>query len=882
MVAKLLNLCGLYLGGEKDLMPAASDNPDGFCENLRFVDLNEEILGVFHAGWDHPPDTALDIDSGRLSTLRQAAESLLKEFNGREPWGWKDPRNSLTLPFWLDIVPGLKVVICVRNPLEVALSLNKRNFFSYALSLNLWEAYNRRLLAAVPAEKRVVTHYDAYFARETEELERVLYCLGIQANEDMLNRCRSAVSASLRHSELSMHDLGKIGVKAEVRTLYSELCREANWNDESEHAFLPHRKERARREQTGSKGTTGISLTADDAHETESGLDQSMLHVLGLRRALEERTAWAKGLDAELIEREGRLRTLQEQNQVLQRERDDQARQVRLLSLEKQSLGEMFQTLAERMESVEDILESLLRGDKGHVKKIENRRLIGKIREIVWKEVPAGATVLVVSKGDDQLRCLEGRQGWHFPQDRDGNYSGFVPADSGSAIVQLEALRSKGAQYLLIPAPAFWWLDHYSALKRHLDLRYRELLRREDACLIYSLCEPPAALGHASRALEAVIDEYVTRFGCAPAILDWDTRLGLAEAFPAQVVFSPPEGTGAVLPYLDQTVDIVVLAHVDPVRASEARRVASAAIVESPPREDLGAASRVEWLRQPTAPPLPTTSIIIPSYNGIALTEACLAALVETLPSDFRGEIIVVDDCSTDDTQPRLAGWAAKEPRLKVLRNSENCGFLVTCNNGAAAAAGEIIVLLNNDTLPQRGWLEPLLRTFQKQRDAGAVGGKLVYPDGRLQEAGGVVFSDGSAANFGKWDYELDAPLYNYVREVDYVTGALIATPRNLFNELGGLDTWYRPIYYEETDYCFRLRQKGFKVYYQPESVVIHLEGVTCGTDTTSGQKRHQVVNREKFRERWHDVLCFQPPPPAKFDSAAWYGLAVRGNGEDD
>src|SRR5206468_3712541 len=144
-------------------------------------------------------------------------------------------------------------------------------------------------------------------------------------------------------------------------------------------------------------------------------------------------------------------------------------------------------------------------------------------------------------------------------------------------------------------------------------------------------------------------------------------------------------------------------------------------------------------------------------------------------------------------------------------------------------------------TLPTPGWLPPLLRTFVDRPDAGVVGGKLVFPDGRLQEAGGVVFSDGSAANFGKWDKYIDAPLYNFVREVDYVSGALLATPRDLFRRLGYFDTRFRPIYYEDTDYCFKVRDAGLRVYYQPESVVIHLEGSTSGIDSSKGDKRYQA-----------------------------------------
>jgi GT2 family glycosyltransferase len=227
-----------------------------------------------------------------------------------------------------------------------------------------------------------------------------------------------------------------------------------------------------------------------------------------------------------------------------------------------------------------------------------------------------------------------------------------------------------------------------------------------------------------------------------------------------------------------------------------------------------------------------------------------------------------------------MADWVKRDARIKLVRNRKNMGFLATCNRGASVGTGDIVLLLNNDTLPQAGWLDALLRTFRDHPDAGAVGGKLVYPDGRLQEAGGVIFSDGSAANFGRGDFEIDAPLYNYFREVDYVTGALIATRRSLFEKIGGLDTHYRPIYYEETDYCFRVRKAGYKVYYQPDSLVIHLEGVTCGTDTAGGLKRYQVVNHEKFSRRWKDALRSQPANPNHFDIGTWHRLAVR-RGED-
>jgi GT2 family glycosyltransferase len=166
------------------------------------------------------------------------------------------------------------------------------------------------------------------------------------------------------------------------------------------------------------------------------------------------------------------------------------------------------------------------------------------------------------------------------------------------------------------------------------------------------------------------------------------------------------------------------------------------------------------------------------------------------------------------------------------------------------------------------------LRIFRNYPDAGAVGGKLILPDGTLQEAGGIVFCDGSAANLGRGD-NLEAAMYNYVREVDYCSAALLATRRSLFEKLDGFDERYKPAYYEDTDYCFKVREADYRVYYQPESAVIHLEGATSGMDTTRGVKRYQVINQEKFAQKWRNVLQRQPSRPSNSDLAAWRALAM-------
>ena len=136
MVARLLHACRLDLGPESDLMPPAQDNPDGFWENLRFVAMNDELLNELGGAWDLPPRSARFAEK-RFDALRGRAGLLVSAFSRSTTWGWKDPRNSLTLPFWRTVVPKLRTIIVVRNPLEVAYSLQKRNGVSLHLALSL-------------------------------------------------------------------------------------------------------------------------------------------------------------------------------------------------------------------------------------------------------------------------------------------------------------------------------------------------------------------------------------------------------------------------------------------------------------------------------------------------------------------------------------------------------------------------------------------------------------------------------------------------------------------------------------------------------------------------------------------------------------------------
>lgn len=281
------------------------------------------------------------------------------------------------------------------------------------------------------------------------------------------------------------------------------------------------------------------------------------------------------------------------------------------------------------------------------------------------------------------------------------------------------------------------------------------------------------------------------------------------------------------------------------------RRLRVVAFRPQPPKfiEMLATYSPISF---PSGGSRPRVSVIIPTYGNFSYTHYCLAALGESADKTSF-EVIVIDDDPDGETAARLVDYG----NVHVIRNETNLGFVHSCNRGAAAARGDFLVFLNNDTQVQPGWLDALIQTFETQGSPGLVGSRLIYPDGRQQEAGGIVFNDGSAWNYGQLD-DPYRPEYSYLREPDYVSGAALAIRRELFEHLGGFDPLHAPAYYEDTDLAFRIRAAGYRVYYQPWSRVLHFEGISAGRDERSptGMKRFQAINQRKFFDRWHETLA--------------------------
>ena len=245
----------------------------------------------------------------------------------------------------------------------------------------------------------------------------------------------------------------------------------------------------------------------------------------------------------------------------------------------------------------------------------------------------------------------------------------------------------------------------------------------------------------------------------------------------------------------------------------------------------------------------PRVSIVIPVYNNERLTIECLISILRNT-KEVSYEIIIVDDSSTERTREVLSQIG----NIKYLRNPENIGFLLSCNRAAEHARGMFLLILNNDVQVSQGWLSPLVETFSKYENVGAVGPKVLYPDGRLQEAGARIKQDASAQLIGLLD-DPELPRYNYVREVEYCSGVCLLLETEMFRKLGGFDPSFAPAYYEDSDLCLRIRKLGKRIYYNSDSVIVHYLSATTIKVNEAYKQECITRNRQKLSERWQEQI---------------------------
>jgi len=836
MLTRLLHACGLYLGKKNELMPAQADNPDGFWEHLGFVALNDELLNALGGAWDLPPKADENFSDARLNPLRMKARLLIEGFDSARVWGWKDPRNSLALPFWQNLMSGLKTLIIVRNPLEVAYSMRERNGASYAFGLRLWEIYNRRLIETAGKSERLVTHYDLFFESGQRELKRIASFVGLpDAN---IRSAAKLVATKRRHTHFTTDHLIDARVSQEVIELYRALLAEAS-----------------ARGRKASMAKYGRGTKSDGPDLLPGGVSR-------LNAFVPERIAQIEHLYGEVLaQTEARHKSeIEKLKNHLAHAEERHKSQVKELTTH------LAHTEAQHKAQVKELTTHLAHTEARHKSEIEKlsanaarmeeryKAQIEKLKNhLGYTESQHNAQVKELSthlaKTEEQYKAQIEEISAHLAK-TEADHKTQVDEITTHYTNEIERLRQR-------------------IMEMNSLLHQRSVNLAEDEKYIAELTDRLRKQLHNTRRLSRLLDDADSAARKLRTSRRWQLANPGATLKAKLSHGKAPAGYGHLekiaAAYSKWRKEHPEIKQID----DEIKAVQIATIPRSgQPGTDGQAparAPREEAVAAPVGSVLPLTSIcfpqheevdvsiIIPVFNHLEYTHACLASL-QPVQEQPRFEVIVVDDYSTDATPEAIT----QIPGVVYLHNDSNSGFIASCNTGAKAARGKYLVFLNNDTLVRPGWLIALFDTFKEERRVGIVGSKLLYPDGRLQEAGGIIWQDASGWNYGKFD-DPGKPDYNYLRDVDYCSAAALMIPKALFESAGGFDSRYAPGYYEDTDLAFKVRQAGYRVLYQPLSEVIHHEGATGGTDISIGAKKHQEINRSTFAEVWSDELAKRP-----------------------
>jgi GT2 family glycosyltransferase/glycosyltransferase involved in cell wall biosynthesis len=857
LMASLCQSAGLHIGDR--MMWPADSNLLGHFEDLDFYDFHQRVLAANGAC-----QNGFLTDSKSLHVhhpLREVAGELIRVRKQlSQPWGWKDPRTVLFLEFWQSLLPAARWLFVVRSPCEVVDSLFRRGDKAFLdnppFALRVWRHYNElvRDFARRHPDACMIVDVSQVSQDRHAVITRIRDRLGVPLSnpahvyrEDLLTTSPPAY----RRAVVQAADPTACELYAELRVLSGLGEPPADEADEvrplgaADAAFmdwaalLTHDKAAGIASRTLDERIATLTRLLDDKAEETAAKGRQIA-------ALDEQLHVARSL---LLERAGELARL-----ALTRDEDTAAaaeREKRIIALEEHLTSLLYelslrpQELADQTREVA-ALKLACYESNSHV--AERERQISALEERLAK------LQAVVAERDGELKTLSGRIA-----ERDAAILGLnhdvathrntidslqkAASLQESRVVQFSHdLERSAAQITRLEQDIAHRGQHLSHLEHECRQQlalHQQVVNSNSWWVTKPLREarrwvtaPRQRLMHASTAFLKGCRRLYDRLP-----LTLETRLRhrrfLAHKLPKVLLASG--SPAATIPGLLRTAQPPIVA-----RAAGAARPATNGLHP--------ADTHWEGICLPTCD-TPVVSIIIPAHNQWAHTHACLQSIVRSEPT-LAYEVILADDGSTDATR-HAARWVQG---LVIHRNRENLGFLRNCNAAAQQARGEYVLFLNNDTEIQPGAISALVQTFRDHPDAGLVGSKLLYADGRLQEAGGIVWADGSAWNYGRGQNP-QQPEFNYLRETDYCSGASIMVPRSLFAQLGGFDQRYSPAYNEDSDLAFAVRAAGRNVYYQPASVVVHHEGVSHGTDSSQGVKSGQAGNQRRFRDKWHDTL---------------------------
>lgn len=807
-VTRVLNLAGAALGTH--LMPPAADNPTGFWEHADVVATHETLLHALDRDWDDPrplPHGWLYSDAAARARERLQA-IVISEFSESPLWVIKDPRLCLMVPLWLDVLRRQNVnasfIFVSRDPAETAASLRMRDDQATGAAELLWMRYLLDAERDTRGQQRCLVTYEELLrdwrgclARIAENLQVAWTCLDEQS---------AAIDAFLdpghRH-HVSSVDI-KMGSAPQIlaRNLYS-TCQMIEKRQQSWEFLAAARKSYEDLIEPVTAATEWLLSERRRLRESLIGKEHALSIAHTRLEGVETRMS---GIEVALVHAEAGLVDAEAKLTDARSRIDDLLVQVRDLDSGLAAANALAAERADALIAAELREAGLIRLAKDLLTS-SSWRITSPLRwasvHILGRPPAASLSCLQKDAGEPPQRTATGHLRSVVRAGRSALALAALAAYRRLPVPQRSKQRLKGLIFAAFP----WGWKHTAAY------------RRWDA---YQRTHAPDAARSNPRHLER--DEAVSAVG--PELWQANGRREWADYAEVQRRIQSAE---------------------------EARREA---IRVSPPQglielhhgtlEDA-----VKQLRLPMPVADPEVSIVIPAFGQLKYTLECLLSIAAHVDVDTPSfEVIIADDASPSDALNILRGI----PHLRVMRQPKNLGFLRNCNTAAQEAQGRFLLFLNNDVQVTSGWLRALCRTLQAESNIGAVGPKIVYPNGWLQEAGARLRRDCTTEMIGIGD-DPHLPRYAYDRDVDYCSGACLLVRADLFKKLGGFCDDFAPAYCEDADLCLRIREAGYRVVYSAGSAVVHHLSKT--SDAVADDYKYDCIakNLQTFSQRWQAVL---------------------------
>jgi GT2 family glycosyltransferase len=872
-VAKLITKLGFSAGN--NLMPADSNNVEGYWEDIDIYNLNQQILSFLFSSWDEYEDLRIRksilmkdilVEKFGVNALKIINTKLQKDSN----IVIKEPRISVLLPFWNYIFDSVSAtthyVLAVRNPVDVAKSLSKRNNFSEKKSFNLWHYYNQCCL--VDSQKPLyLVHFEKLISLPDEQLKNLSAFLNIQNGntidlEEVINK------KIIHHKTLDNEQKALISGYKHIDETYRTLTNN-ELIDKTTTPFLCNEFKEEKTTYTSSLFYNGKDN--DDDYNTQitqvshkEGKQILVFNVENKKCKDFNLFLCDKQCYVEIYNLKIKTSTNTFNIKVLKSNALYQDDNIFLFDTTSPEIKFSLET-SEIIEeiSIDCFISTTRKTIAGLVVATQNyycdiNKKQSKPKEQydthidysilkTWLSVSLMKNSLLIDKNktlESQIYTQINELSQKNEQIERYQQEVFFFTK------EIENLTQKSTQFekalTFEQAQNTKLTNKIETLEAHVDIKNDALTKeqKKSECLYSLKLENDQSIKELKKEINDLRKS-------ASWIITYPFRLF------ANILLSPFYLFKNTTTDLKLGIELLkreglkpfiyrVLWYVRGKRLNEdiylhqnKKDLIKTPLPSNTKKSILGAPVCQE----------PQVSIIIPVYNQWDYTYGCIQSIIEN-SKNVNYEIIVADDVSTDETQ-NIKDFIKN---IVVLRNGENLKFVKNNNNAAKHAKGKYLLFLNNDTLVHDNWLKPMTDVFENFDNVGIVGSKLIYPDGRLQEAGGIIWDDASGWNYGRLD-DPEKPEYNFVRECDYVSGASLMIKKELWNQLNGFDEHFSPAYYEDTDIAFRARKTGYKVMYQPLSVITHFEGISNGKDVSEGLKKYQVDNADKFYKRWNETL---------------------------